>query len=76
MTKERCEDALRRHRDVADRVRLTIGSGEDYVIKNWSSSDIRTFEKHMATVNLLIGYQFPTDQLSKRAPCLTTGVNK
>ena len=70
MTREHCETVLQRHPDMATRVHLTISSGEDYVIKNWKPRDIEAFDKHMATADLLVGYQFPTNDLAVRAPRL------
>jgi phosphoglycerate dehydrogenase-like enzyme len=49
---------------------LTISSGEDYVVRNWKSEDLDLFDRHIATSDLLIGYQFPTDRLSEKAPHL------
>src|SRR5437773_4645152 len=55
---EQYEAAVTRHRDLAPRVRTTIG---------W---DLERFDEAMRTAEVLIGWRFPREDLARRAPRL------
>ena len=55
---EQYEAATTRHRDLAARVRTTVG---------W---DLQTFDEAMRTADVLIAWRFPREDLARRAPRL------
>jgi phosphoglycerate dehydrogenase-like enzyme len=70
MTEERFRTALAGHSDIGDRIKFTIAVARTSLVDDWSSENRQEFKEAMATANALVGYRFPTDDLTGIAPNL------
>lgn len=70
MTKERWQQAILRHPDLAEQVRCTVASARTSSMADWTPEDRIEFRQAMATANVLVGYRFPTEDLGVIAPNL------
>lgn len=64
------EELLSRNPDIAGKLKITIGSSEHDDIALWTESDFKEYYGAMATADILVGYSFPTENVSSYAPKL------
>ncbi|GHV48485.1 3-phosphoglycerate dehydrogenase [Synergistales bacterium] len=69
-TEEHVNALLARNKDIADKLHVTIGASAFDEIERWTDEDFREYYGQMATADIMVGFSFPTENISSYAPHL------
>lgn len=67
---EHVKALLSRNADLADNLHVTIGSSAFDPVEMWTDGDLNEYYGYMTTADVLVGYSFPTENISIYAPDL------